>query len=365
MPKQIHLNLAPARVTRLDRPNGGFILSSPIPLNDFGSNIWEFLHYWADEAPERTSIAGRDRAALEPGAKSGPWQAPIYAQTLDEVRSVAAGLLARLEPAGEPVMLLSDNTIEHASMQLACMYVGIPVAPVSPAYSLLSQDHARLRHIADLLRPRVIFASDGQLFERALASLDLTGIEIVCCENPPDALPATSFEALARTDVTEAVDIAFAVVGPDTLAKILFTSGSTGSPKGVENTQRMHCSNQEAMLQVWPFLRDDPPVLIDWLPWNHTFGGSHNIGLVLRNGGTLYIDGGKPTPDRIEQTVANLGDISPTIYFNVPRVCAMLLPYLEADAALRDRFFAKLNLIFYSGAALPQDLWTSLENLSI
>lgn len=365
MPEQIQLNLAPARVTHSHLPDGGFILTSPLPLNDYGLNICEFLHYWADEAPERTFIAERDKAAARGGAKNGAWRALSYAQTLGAVRSIATGLLTRLEPAGDPVMLLSDNSIEHALMQLACMYVGIPVAPISPAYSLLSQDLARLRHIADLLRPRIIFASDGQLFERALAALDLTGIEIVCCENPPVALPATSFEVIAQTDASDAVDNAYAAVRPDTLAKILFTSGSTGLPKGVENTQRMLCSNQEAMLQVWPFLQDDPPILLDWLPWNHTFGGNHNIGLVLRNGGTLYIDGGKPTPDRIEQTIANLEDVSPTIYFNVPRGYAMLLPYLETNAALRDRFFAKLNLIFYSGAALPQDLWTRLQKLSI
>lgn len=361
MSAQIDLKLAPARVTRTDHPDGSFTLTSPVPLNAYASNICAFLHHWADTAPERLFIAQRSATA----SPETPWQTLTYAQTLDTVRRVAAALLARTRPAGDPVMLLCDNSIEHAVMQLACLYVGIPVAPISPAYSLLSQDHARLRHIADLIRPGIVFAKDGLRFVRALAALDLANSEVIVADNPPDALATTRYATLCATEPTAAVDDAFEAVGPDTLAKILFTSGSTGLPKGVENTQRMLCSNQEAIRQVWPFLDDHPPVLVDWLPWNHTFGGNHNVGLVLRNGGTLYIDGGKPTPDLIAQTVANLADVSPTIYFNVPRGYAMLLPYLEADAALRDNFFARLNLIFYSGAALPHDLWTRLENLSL
>ncbi|MFY0611840.1 MAG: feruloyl-CoA synthase [Hyphomicrobiaceae bacterium] len=361
MPRYADLKLAPARVSRTDCPDGSFILASPVPLSPYASNICEFLHLWAEAAPERPFIAQRD----ETSGASPSWRSLTYAQTLQQVRSVAASLLARIEPYGAPVMLLSDNSIEHGILQLACMYVGIPVAPVSPAYSLLSQDHERLKHIAALLKPRIIFAGDGTAFGRALSSLDLSEIEVVVCERPPAGLVATDFGSLLDATATADVDKAFAEVSPDTLAKILFTSGSTGLPKGVCNTQRMLCSNQEAILQTWPFLGERPPILLDWLPWNHTFGGNHNIGLVLRNGGTLYIDGGKPTPDRIGQTVANLERVSPTIYFNVPRGYAMLLPYLEADSKLRDKFFAELGLIFYSGAALPHDLWTRLERLSI
>lgn len=359
MAQRIDLDLAPARVERKEHADGGFVLASPVPLDSYASNICTFLHHWTEVAPTRTFLAQRDDAL----AQAGTWRELNYAEALSAVRRLAAGLLKRWAPGGAPLMLLSDNSIEHALAQFAGMYVGIPVAPISPAYSLLSQDHGRLRHIAERLRPRMVFTSDGQLYARALAALDLDGVEVVTCSGA-DELSATRFDALYADDGA-AVDEAFAAVGPDTLAKILFTSGSTGLPKGVENTQRMLCSNQEAIRQAWPFLAERPPVLVDWLPWNHTFGGNHNIGMVLRNGGALYIDQGKPTPELIGKTIASLADVSPTVYFNVPRGYAMLLPYLEADAALRDRFFAEMDLLFYSGAALPHDLWTRLEKLSL
>lgn len=359
MAQRIDLELAPVRVERRELGDGGFVLASPVPLGTCAPNICTFLHHWAEVAPTRTFLAQREDA----DTKASAWRRLSYAETLTAVRQLAAGLLTRFEPDGAPLMLLSDNSIEHALLQFAGMYAGIPVAPISPAYSLLSQDHARLRHIAERLRPRMVFASDGRLYARALAALDLDGVDVVTCSDAAD-LSAMPFDALYAHDNAD-VDDAFAAVGPDTLAKILFTSGSTGLPKGVENTQRMLCSNQEAIRQAWPFLAERPPVLVDWLPWNHTFGGNHNIGMVLRNGGSLYIDQGKPTPELIGRTIASLAEVSPTVYFNVPRGYAMLLPHLEADAALRDRFFAKMDLLFYSGAALPHDLWARLEALSI
>jgi feruloyl-CoA synthase len=244
------------------------------------------------------------------------------------------------------------------------MLAGIPAAPISPAYSLMSKDFAKLRHVFDVVRPRLIYAADGAVFAQALAALDLAGVEVVVTRNQPPDRPATAFADLVTTRATDAVDAARASLDRDTIGKILFTSGSTDLPKGVINTQRMMCSNQQAIAQIWPFMTRTPPVLVDWLPWNHTFGGNHNFNLVLRNGGTLYIDAGKPAPGLVEKTVANLREIAPTLYFNVPRGYDMLVPYLERDAALRDHFFARLEMIFYAAAALPQNLWDRLEDLS-
>ncbi len=216
-----------------------------------------------------------------------------------------------------------------------------------------------------MIRPRIVFAADGAPFAPALGALDLAGVEIVVTRNAPDGLAATDFASLTATAPTDAVDAALARVGPDTLAKILLTSGSTGLPKGVINTHRMMCSNQQAIVQIWPFITRRPPLLVDWLPWHHTFGGNHNFNLILRNGGTLYIDAGKPAPGLVEQTVANLREVAPTLYFNVPRGFDMILPHLEQDDALRDHFFSNLDMIFYAAAALPQTLWQRLEALSV
>lgn len=351
------LELAPARVSRTDLRDGGFVLTSPMPLADHAPNICAFLHHWADAAPQRTFLAERDAA--------GAWRRLSYAQALSDVRAIAAALLARGITPADPVMLLSDNSIENGLLQLGCMYAGIPAAPASPAYSLMSQDHAKLKYIFDLVRPKLIFAADGALFAKALAALDLDGVEVVVARNAPDGIKVTGFDTLVAAAPDVALEKTHAAVGPETIAKILFTSGSTGQPKGVINTHRMLCSNQQAIAQVWPFLERRPPVIIDWLPWHHTFGGNHNFNMMLRNGGTLYIDNGKPAPGLIERTIANLREVAPTLYFNVPRGFDMILPYLEQDKALRDIFFSELDLIFYAAAALPQNLWERLEKLSL
>jgi feruloyl-CoA synthase len=262
-------------------------------------------------------------------------------------------------------MILSGNSIDHALLTLGAYVAGIPVVPVSVAYSLMSSDHAKLRHIFSEIRPSLIYAANGKAFAKAFAALDLSGVQIVVGAEPPEGVPASLFSELLATRPTAAVESAFSRVGPDTIAKVLYTSGSTGLPKGVINTQRMLCSNQMMAEQTWTFVKNHRIVLLDWLPWNHTFGGNHNINLVIAQGGTLYIDGGKPAPGLIEQTVKNLHDVSPTIYFNVPVGYTMLLPFLEKDETLARKFFAELRLIFYAGAALSQDLWDRLEALSI
>jgi feruloyl-CoA synthase len=350
-------DFAPPRVEVEDLGGGCLIVRSPVALEPYPEHLLEYLTQWAESEPERTFLAARDAA--------DNWQKVSYAETLRQVRSIAQALLDRGLDAEHPVMVLSDNGIENALLQLAAMYVGVPVVPVSPAYSLMSGDFGKLRHVVDLIRPALIFAASGKTFAKALSALDLAAVEVVVREDPPPGMQVTRFAALADTQPSPAVEEALSKVGPDTVAKILFTSGSTGTPKGVLNTQRMLCSNQQAMAQVWPFLTRQPPVLLDWLPWNHTFGGNHNFNMILRNGGTLYIDGGKPTPALFARSVANLRDVAPTAYFNVPSGYGMLIPQLEQDEVLRDHFFSRLEMIFYAAAALPQNLWERMEKLSL
>ena len=350
------LRFAPAAVEVERRDDGVRVLRSPQPLQPYARCLGEHLERWARETPERCFLA--ERAGAD-------WRRLTYREALAKARAIGAALLARGLSAERPALVLSDNAIDHALLMLGAMHVGVPVAPVSPAYSLMSKDYAKVKAIAALLKPGLVYAADGAKFSGVLDDVDFGGAEIIVGANPPARLKSTAFDDLLRCEAGAEVDKAFAAVGPDTIAKFLFTSGSTGEPKGVINTQRMLCSNQQAITQLWHFLDEAPPVILDWLPWNHTFGANHNFNIVLANGGTLYIDEGKPVPGLIEKTVANLREVSPTIYFNVPRGFDALIPFLEKDAALRANFFRDLKLIFYAAAALPQNLWEKLEDLSI
>jgi feruloyl-CoA synthase len=323
------------------RADGTILLRSPRELGPHARAVGEWLVRWAQEAPDRLFLAER---------VSETWRRVTYAEALDAVRRIGQALLDRGLDGARPVAILSDNSVDHGLLALAAMHVGVPVAPISPAYSLLSRDFSKLTHIFTLLKPALVWTSDPLKFEPALRAVGAR---------------ATPIGELLATKPTVQVDLAFAAITPDTIAKILFTSGSTGIPKGVVNTQRMLTVNQQQMAQGWPFLEDKPPLLVDWLPWNHTFGGNHNFNLVLRNGGSLYVDGGKPAPGLAEITVKNLKEVSPTLYFNVPRGFEVLLSFLEADAALCGSFFRDLDALFYAAAALPQNLWERIERLAV
>jgi feruloyl-CoA synthase len=347
------LRYASAAVTVERRDGGEILLRSAHALPPYPRCNGEWLEHWAAAAPGRTFMAERAGAG---------WRRASYAQTLAAIRSLGAALLARGLSRGRPVVVLSDNSVDHGLLSYACQYVGIPVAPLSQAYSLLSKDHEKLKAIFRLLEPGLVYVADEARFAPTIASLSGHDFELVSSD--PGAR-ATPFARLLETPVDAAVDAAARAVGPDTIAKFLFTSGSTGEPKAVINTQRMITSNQESWRVLWPFLADEPPVLVDWMPWNHTFGGNADCNIILSNGGTMYIDEGKPAPGLVEKTVANLREIAPTMYLNVPRGFDMLLPFLESDAALRRNFFSRLKLIFYAGAALPLSLWARLEKLGL
>jgi feruloyl-CoA synthase len=350
------LDFARPEVSIERREGGVLVLRSVQRLAPYSRCVGEWLQHWALETPAACFLAER---------KADGWRQLSYRDALAQVRQIGSALLQRGLSSERPVAILSDNSIDHALLTLGALHVGIAVAPISPAYSLMSKDHAKLKGIMALLKPGLVYAADGARFAAALAALELEGAEVVVSANAPVGIKTTAFEALLGVLDEGAVDLAFASVGPDTIAKFLFTSGSTGEPKGVINTQRMLCANQQSIAQVWPFLAVTPPVVVDWLPWNHTFGANHNFNMVLRNGGTLYLDDGKPMPGLVDKTIANLREIAPTLYFNVPRGFDMILPMLEQDGALRKNFFSRLQMIFYAAAALPQNLWQRLEQLSI
>jgi feruloyl-CoA synthase len=350
------LAFGPPEVVVERRPDGVLLARSPHPLGSYPRAATDWLDHWAKVAPERVFLAERARES---------WRKVTYAEARAAARSVAQALIDRSLSAERPVAILSGNSVDHALVGLGAMIAGVPYAPVSAPYSLVAKDFAKLKAIIALLTPGLVFVDDGVPFSTALEAAVPADVEIVAGANPSPTRRATTLDAILATKATVDVDRAQAKVGPDTIAKLLFTSGSTGTPKGVINTHRMMTSNQAMLRGVNPSYAAEPPVLIDWLPWSHTFGGNNNFNLVLANGGSFFIDEGRPLPGAIEATVRNLSEISPTVYYNVPRGFEMLLPYLQADRELRRSLFARLQAFCYAGAALAPHVRAGYERLGL
>jgi feruloyl-CoA synthase len=341
----------------MQRLAGGTILIKPDEaLRPYPKVLTDRLAHWAKLFPERICIAKR-------GADDR-WRKLTYAQVYDSVRSIGQALLDRGLSAERPVAILSENDLEHFLLALAGQHTGIPTAPISPPYSLVSKDFGKLGHTLNILTPGMVFVSDGMRYAPAIESVVQKDVEVISTTATPDCHKAGLFADLLETNATSAVDAAHERIEPDSVAKFLFTSGSASVPKAVINTHRMICSNQQMIAQVFGFLEDEPPVIVDWLPWNHTFGGNHDVGIALYNGGTFYIDDGKPGAGFIEKTVRNLREIPTTVYFNVPKGYEDLLPFLRADYELRESFFRRLGLMFYAGAGLSQPVWDAYRQLA-
>ena len=338
-------------------PGGGFLIKPDEALRPYPKVLTDRVAHWAKVSPNQVCIARR-------GADD-EWRRLTYAQVWDSVRSIGQALLDRGLSADRPVAILSENDLEHFILTLAGQHVGIPTAPLSPAYSLVSKDFGKLRHTLKILTPGLVFASDGTRYAPAIEAVVDEHVEVVTTTAPPDRRNAGVFADLLEMNPTQGVEAAHAAIDPGGVAKFLFTSGSTAMPKAVVNTHRMICSNLQMIAQIFGFLEDEPPVIVDWLPWNHTFGGNHDVGIALYNGGTFYIDDGRPGPGLIEKTVRNLREISTTVYFNVPKGYEDLLPFLRADRELRASFFRRLGLMFYAGAGLSQPVWDAYRELAL
>jgi len=326
------------------------------PLAPLPGRLLDRLVHWSEVRAQQTLIAARQ--------DDGAWREVSYADMLQQVRAVASSLLDFGLSAERPLAILSGNDIEHLQIALGAMYAGIPYCPVSPAYALLSHDFVKLRHVCEVLTPGLVFVSDTRPFQRAIdAVLDIS-VSVISVQGEVPGRRRVDFASLLQGGDLAKADAAFAATGPDSIAKFLFTSGSTKLPKAVTTTQRMLCANQQMLLQTFPVFAEEPPVLVDWLPWNHTFGGSHNLGIALYNGGTFYLDAGKPTPQGFAETLRNLGEISPTAYLTVPKGWEELVKALEQDGALCERFFANMKLFFFAAAGLSQSVWDRLDRVA-
>ncbi len=350
------LKFGVTRVTLRDGVPGTHYLKADQELQPFAARMTDRLQHWAQTKPDHSFMARRVKQA---DGSLGAWKHISYAQAWATARSIAQGLINRGLNTERPVVILSENSLEHALLGLGCMLAGVPFVPTSPPYSLISVDYDKLKHVLRTVTPGMVFASDAR-YAKAIAATVQADMEVVMVDGAVDGREVTSFASLCATTETPAVDAAIAATGADTIVKFLFTSGSTKLPKAVINTQRLWCANQQQMAQSMPVLAEQELVLVDWLPWNHTFGGNHNVGMVIYHGGTLYIDEGKPTPALIAETLRNLREIAPTVYFNVPTGFEAIANAMQTDDLLRKTLLSRVQMFFYAGAALAQPIWDSL-----
>ena len=346
------------RVNMREGAGGVRYMSADQKLEDYATRITDRLVHWATTKPKATMLAKRVKNA---DGSLGDWRHISYGQAWESAQAIAQALIDRGLSAERPVVIMSENDLEHALLSLGCLVAGVPFCPASPAYSTISQDFEKLHHILTTLTPGLVFAADAKRYGKAIEAAVGKDIEVVLHSGEIAGRVTTPFENLLATQVTPLVDAAMKATGPDTIAKFLFTSGSTKLPKAVVNTQRLWCANQQQMAQSMPVLAETPPVLVDWLPWNHTFGGNHNFGMVMYHGGTLYIDEGKPTPALMGETLRNLREIAPTVYFNVPTGFEAIANAMKTDDALRKNLLSRVQMFFYAGAALAQPIWDSLH----
>jgi len=351
------LTFGVTRVAVRDGTPGVHYLRAEQTLHDYPVRITDRLQHWAQTKPNQIFLARR--AHLSDGSR-GDWQQVSYAQAWDQARSIAQALINKGLSTERPVVILSENDLEHALLSLGCLVAGVPFAPTSPAYSLMGDDFGKLHHVLGSVTPGLVFAADAERFGKAILATVPAEVDVVLTHGTLPGRTSEAFASLLTTPASAQVDAAMQATGPDTITKFLFTSGSTKLPKAVINTHRMWCANQQQMTQSMPVITQAPLVLVDWLPWNHTFGGNHNFGMVLFNGGTLYIDDGKPTPALIDETLRNLREVSPTVYFNVPTGFEAIANAMKTDALLRKTLLSRVQMFFYAGASLSQPVWDSL-----
>ncbi|MET3599806.1 feruloyl-CoA synthase [Martelella mangrovi] len=350
------LTLVAHSVRTVARPDGTMIATSNVPLDPVVNHTGEWLEKWATAAPARVFLAERS---------GDGWREHGYGEVLDMVRAIAGGLLAMGLGPDKPILIMSGNGVDHALLSFAAQWVGIPVVPLAEQYSLIEEAHGRLAYAIGKVKPALAFVDDAARYAKALERPEFDDIAVVAVNTEGAPRPVTAFADLLKGDGTVDLEAAHAKVRPDTLAKLLFTSGSTSNPKAVMTTQRMMCANQSQMASVLPFISERPPKICDWLPWNHVFGGSHNVNMMLAHGGSLYIDHGKPTARAFPTSIENIKQHPGNLAFNVPVGFSMLVHAMEADRDLRQAYFQDLDLLFYAGASLPQDIWTRLEEMAM